>query len=128
MHGSHPYEIDEVLSRHPGRHARHNRYENLWRRRAGRGTRGTSLRVPIRYGNFRLSRRSKLTQTGKGDGQCILSIYTNGETDSTSWYKIWQAAEATYAVCNKGQGRSGWYRSLGKSQRLAEKKTVRAIG
>ena len=119
MHGSRPHEIDEVLSRHPGRHARHNQHGSLWRTRAGRGTRGTSVRVSIEYGNFHLSRRSELTQLYKGDRQCILSIHTNGKTDSTSWYKIWQAAEAMYAVCNKGQGRSGWYRALGKSQRLA---------
>ena len=119
MHGKHPHELT-TLSRSPGRHARHNRSENFWSGRADRSTRSTSDGHCIWYGELYLSRTSQLTQSREGDGRCALRIYSDGETDSVSWYEIWQAAEAMYAICNK-QGRNGWYRSIGKSQKLAKK-------
>ena len=47
-----------------------------------------------------------------GDEKCVLKLYTTGSSDVTAWYKIWEAVEATFAVCGR-QGKGGSYRGLG---------------
>ena len=47
-----------------------------------------------------------------GDGKCLLKLYTTGSTDVLAWYGIWEAVEATFAVCGR-QGKGGSYRGLG---------------
>ena len=54
----------------------------------------------------------KLTTTTTGDDQCILRLYSTGRSDVVAWYRIWEAVEATFAMCGRFlQG--GSYRGLG---------------
>lgn len=55
---------------------------------------------------------SSLTWCSKADDKCLLKVYTTGMPD-TSWYRIWEATEAIYAVCGKN-GKTGYFRGLGK--------------
>lgn len=47
----------------------------------------------------------------------MLKVFSTGRPDTGSWYRIWQATEATYAVCTKA-ARFGSFRGLGKSLRV----------
>ena len=47
------------------------------------------------------------------DGKCLGRIwYVKEESDTASWYKIWEAVTAVYSVCNRKQQR-GTFRGLG---------------
>lgn len=46
------------------------------------------------------------------DSQCLLRIFSTGRADSTSWYSIWEAAEATFAKCARNR-KFGNFRGLG---------------
>ena len=46
------------------------------------------------------------------DEKCVLKLYSTGSSDLLAWYEIWEAVEATFAVCGR-QGKGGSYRNLG---------------
>ena len=49
-----------------------------------------------------------------GDHSCLLRLFSaTGRADSTSWYSIWEAAEATFARCARDR-KSGSFRGLGR--------------
>ena len=57
-----------------------------------------------------------------GDGRSAARIL--GKSDTTSWYRIWEAVTAVYSVCAR-QGKGGIVRGLGMLEAffsLAEKK------
>lgn len=47
---------------------------------------------------------------------------SNGKSDVVSWYRIWEAVEATFAVCAR-HAQGGVYRGLGQS--LSSKTVMR---
>ncbi|KAF6223370.1 hypothetical protein HO133_000212 [Letharia lupina] len=52
-------------------------------------------------------------EVASGDDQCILRLYSTGRSDVVAWYRIWEAVEATFAMCGRFlQG--GSYRGLGQ--------------
>ena len=49
----------------------------------------------------------------KEDNECIVKLFSStGRSDITSWYRIWEAVEATFAVCARFR-MSGSHRGLG---------------
>ena len=48
-------------------------------------------------------------------GECIIRIFTAGNFDITSWYKIWEAGLAVYYACAR-DGRGGILSGLGGSK------------
>ncbi|MCJ1460932.1 hypothetical protein MMC28_011314 [Mycoblastus sanguinarius] len=38
---------------------------------------------------------------------CLVQLYSTGKTDSASWYEIWEAVNAVFAVCVHDQFKSG---------------------
>lgn len=48
-----------------------------------------------------------------GDDKCFAQISMTGEySESSTWYKMWEALTALFAVCGK-HGQGGIYRGLG---------------
>ena len=47
------------------------------------------------------------------DTKCLLRIFSTGRADSTSWYSIWEATEATFAKCARNR-KFGSFRELGR--------------
>ncbi|KAF6217540.1 hypothetical protein HO133_006878 [Letharia lupina] len=47
------------------------------------------------------------------DGKCMMRIFGRGGRDITSWFKVWEAATAVYAVCVRHQ-KVGSFRGLGE--------------
>lgn len=43
----------------------------------------------------------------------MVKVFSTGRPDTGSWYKIWQAAEAMFAVCTRFS-RFGSFRGLGR--------------
>ena len=48
----------------------------------------------------------------KGDDKCIVKLFSTGTSDIVAWYSIWEAVEATFAMCAR-QLQGGGYRGLG---------------
>lgn len=46
------------------------------------------------------------------DDKCVVKIYSTGRSDVVAWYQIWEAVEATFAICGRSW-RGGSYRGLG---------------
>lgn len=46
------------------------------------------------------------------DDKCVVKLYSTGTSDLVAWYRIWEAVEATFAVCGKFH-KSGSYRGIG---------------
>ena len=51
------------------------------------------------------------------DKKCVLKLYTTGSSDVLAWYDIWEAVEATFAVCGR-QRKGGIHRGLGWFSRI----------
>lgn len=51
--------------------------------------------------------------TLSGGKMCTLKIFTSGNKDIISWYRLWEATVAVFSMCTvKGMG--GSFRGLGK--------------
>ncbi|KAM0796759.1 hypothetical protein BDR22DRAFT_824859 [Usnea florida] len=54
----------------------------------------------------------RLTIVLKADDKCVMKLYSTGSSDVVAWYRVWEAVEATYAVCGRSR-KSGSYRGIG---------------
>ncbi|KAL9075171.1 MAG: hypothetical protein Q9161_001857 [Pseudevernia consocians] len=62
------------------------------------------------------------------DDKCIVRLYSTGRSDVVAWYQIWEAVEATFAMCGRSY-QGGSYRELGESfLRLSWESEAEAVG
>ncbi|KAF6241482.1 hypothetical protein HO173_000192 [Letharia columbiana] len=40
-------------------------------------------------------------EVASADNQCILRLFSTGRSDVVAWYRIWEAVEATFAMCGR---------------------------
>ena len=52
----------------------------------------------------------------KADYKCAVNLFTTGQSDVATFYDIWQAATAIFAVCGR-YGKGGSVRGLGMFSR-----------
>ena len=55
---------------------------------------------------------SNLTAIGKVDAKCSANVFSAGKTESASFYTIWEAVTAVFAVCVRS-GMFGGVRDIG---------------
>ena len=51
---------------------------------------------------------------GLVDDKCAAKIFSTGNTDASTWYRIWEAVTAVFSVCVRG-GKGGVSTGIGKS-------------
>ena len=103
-----------ILQRSLGQHASIDKTRSLWSTRKSICQGDPSSGTRHGYATSQASQHfpPQLTMMTVEDDKCMLKLYSTGGSDLVAWYQIWEAVEATFAICAR-QREGGSFRDLG---------------